>query len=173
MIGALAEEALFDFGGSNVSNSVLIALDALVLLFGNWSTILLYCALVAFLRDREGAIRTASGGSAGGHNPVLTGIHIVLILLMTVFGTAAPGVCLDAETQYFNDSITFLEYDRRISTYRNLNYVFNAFVFLTGISFFVSALLLYRNARRAGVRDPVRILCLLMFLPLTHQEAMF
>jgi hypothetical protein len=151
------------------SETSLVALDAVYQLFRNWAIVLLYISLILFLCDREGAIRNASGGKAGGRNVVLFTIHIALVLLIFVFGIAAPGVDINAEAQFDEGDEggdSSLTYDQQINVFDRLNYAFNAFVCLTNIAFFVSVLLLHKSAGRAGLKDPVSLTSLdLFFLP--------
>jgi hypothetical protein len=149
------------------SETSIIALNAVQAFFTNWAVVLLYISLILFLCDREGAIRNASGGRAGGRNIVLLTIHTTLVLLIFIFGIAAPGVDIHARVQFFEgDYTTLSQYDQQKKVFDQVNYVFNAFVCVTNIAFFVSVLLLHKSAGRAGLKDPVSLISLdLFFLP--------
>ena len=130
-----------------VSEVTINGLFAVFSLFGVWNIIILYVALVTFLWDREEAIRVASGGRAGGHNPIQMVIHATLILLTLTLGTASAGELIAALTGIG----AFSGYTRS----QQLNYASSAFFCLTSISFFVSAFLLHSAARRVQVKDSV------------------
>jgi hypothetical protein len=150
------------------SETCIVALDALGELFSNWTIVLLYNSLVLFLWDREGAIRNASRGKAGGRNVVLLTIHTALCLLIFVFAMAAPGVSIHAQVQFLesNDmSLSQAMYDQQIKVSNRLNFVFNAFVCVTNIAFSLSVHLLHTSADRAGLKDPVSLISLDLFLP--------
>ena len=131
----------------------------------NWSAISLYISLVAFLFDRRRAIRSAAGGKiATRENDVLITIYFTLVLLLLVFGIASPAVKVDGQVHYrIRHDITRSALIKRLIISVRLKNAFNAFLCLTSFSFLVSALSLYKSARRYSVRDPVGFSTVFLF----------
>ena len=133
------------------------ALDAVYDLFYNWSTLLLFLALVAVLWNRESAIRVATEGKAGRRIPALIAVHAVLVVIMLVLGTAGPAVFVDALAKYETSYSASAEEDfqQQLKVYYKLNYAFNTFVVLTGVDIALSTFLLWSACRAAHITDKV------------------
>ncbi|KAJ6613583.1 hypothetical protein B0H10DRAFT_215982 [Mycena sp. CBHHK59/15] len=148
---------------------LLPVLSFLSRIFNNWALVLQYLAVLAVVWNRERALRTATEGTAGVRHPVRSVVHAVLATLMLVFGTAAEGLNLDTNVQYYTGGE--LRLDRkailhRILVYQQLTYVFATFAVLSGVDVAVSASLLWRAWRRAEMRDKITNLMLYAVVPL-------
>jgi hypothetical protein len=70
------------------------ALEGIALFFTEWAILLLFLSIIAVLRNRESALHKATGGKAGGHNPIFTGVYAILALSLFILGTACMSMII-------------------------------------------------------------------------------
>lgn len=134
---------------------LIIALGGMSLLFNNWATLLLFLTLVAFLWDRENAIRVMTGGSAGRRNPAVIALHAVLAVLILVLGTAGPAVYINAYMRYVDGNMTWYSFLKQRKVREELKDAYAAFVVLAGVDIAVSTIVLWSTCRTIRVTDKV------------------
>ncbi|KAJ7291237.1 hypothetical protein C8J57DRAFT_212487 [Mycena rebaudengoi] len=146
-------------------------------LFSDWATVLLFLATIAVILNRETALKTASEGKSGGHNPVLLVVHIVLATLAFIFGTATDAYAMDTNVKIANGSFTGrigrLERVHRTQVIQQLSYAFASWSVLLGVDIAVTTLLLWRSWRSAGISDKITNVMLYAVAPLYMLLSLF
>ncbi|KAJ7291236.1 hypothetical protein C8J57DRAFT_212497 [Mycena rebaudengoi] len=146
-------------------------------LFSDWATVLLFLATIALILNRETALKTASEGKFGGHNPVLLVIHIVLATFVFIFGTAADALVMDTNVKIANGNLTGrihrAELAHRSLVIDQLSYVYATWYILLGVDIAVTTLLLWRSWRSAGISDKITNVMLYAVAPLYLLSSLF
>jgi hypothetical protein len=139
-------------------NSLYPPLAAISALFANWTTALLYLAVICVVLDRRTAINAATEGQADKTHVVLIIARIVLFLLMFVLGTAYGALQTKYYQTFYSDNWTSQELFNLSETSRKVLYAFTAFFSITAIDVVASSVMLYNVAGKARVTDKVAVL---------------
>jgi len=134
-------------------NSILFhsMLGAVQYLFTNWANPFPYLSIIAVVWNRETKICAATGGKAGQHNYVVTGVNTILVVLLFVTGATGPALLLKHGTgdrsPHFQNVINAMFYSSC------------SLLILTEVTVIISAVSLQRASHVEGVADKVCIPC--------------
>jgi hypothetical protein len=135
--------------------------------------VLQFLVIIAILRNREIALRTATDGKFGGHHRALTALHVTLAMFTFIFGTAAEAYGMDTSAKFAEINIAGFrsitptlsgvypfvnlhgEYQHRLNVCQQLSYVFNTFAILMVIDVAVTTALLWQAWKKTGMSDKV------------------
>jgi hypothetical protein len=114
----------------------------------NWADWLLYCSIIAMMRNRQSAIYSATVETA---SPDYREAMLFLAILLFVLGTTGPGVY----HMYFNSDTNYaVTVGVRLGVYS-----FGWFLIVNGCVAIAFTVHVWRASRVVGVRDKVTILC--------------
>lgn len=130
--------------------------------FGNWSSVLLFVAVIFAMYDRIAACDAATGKQLPAEEirkrRILWGAHGFLIFLTFVLGTAAAGMLASLYRDLASDRVVpSAELRRRSNTANNLTYAYSSFVIFTSFNVVALAFYLRAQLRQAKLTDRVRV----------------
>ena len=156
----------FIFVVSNIgfvpSIDVQVGLNDTSAFFGNWSSPFLFLALIMLLADRHAAIKRTADGIVGRSNMIFNIVNYSYFGFLMIMATAASGLLAtyNHDIQAFDDSIFFsesllLKIARDQKIYRNVNYAFLAFFFVTAVYVIGCTHYVRRTIHQSTVSDRV------------------
>lgn len=139
--------------------SVFSSLYAASDFFASWSSVLLFVTILAFLKNRENAIRTPQAPHRGKRSRALDVIHASLAILLLAITVAITALLVEY-SRLLEAANTARQPSNLISVVffkeRVLAIVSEVLYVLTVIDIIVSSLWLSRLVRREGIRDQVQ-----------------
>lgn len=138
------------------------ALNDVFAFFGDWSSPLLFLAIVLVLEDRHAHIRQTAEGGVGKLNKIFPIVHYTLFGLIMIMATVAAGLLATYNTDIVNlDSVDFIteaaivKLNRDFNRQQTANYVFISFWFATAVYITALAGFVFKVMARANISDKV------------------
>jgi hypothetical protein len=152
LLAILSYTAVFASAGGTIN--LRTDLIGVFLFFRNWSLTLIFVAIIAFLWEREATICARSNGK---RNVPLLMVHLALIALLFIFGTAhaASNSSLRHDAARGLSRANTLAYIRRIKTTNGLAYTFFAILILSAVDVIVTAFTVSKAAKNGPKSDKV------------------
>jgi hypothetical protein len=120
-------------------------------MFYNWSLVLLYATIIAFLRDREAALQS----QWTRRSAIAPWVHAAFVVLLCVFGTAAAASRASMDKAKARQHPWWFEFDRLENAALSQDCAFQIVLYLSALDIIVTARALYKAAESKGLSDKV------------------